>query len=290
MTPSDPREPFLRLRDVHVSYGAVTALQGVGVDLVPGQVLALVGDNGAGKSTLVKVISGLRSPDRGTVELQGVRQRPWNPHKAREAGIETVHQDFALVDDLNLWRNFFLGNELCRRVGPLRVLRRREMARICQARLKDIGLPGGLLDQARAESLSGGERQSLAIARALYFGKKVLVLDEPVASLAVREANRVYDAIRTAASAGLPVLYIDHNMANVHAIADRVVLLRAGKIAAEVSPQTVSLAELLQLVTKTTGAESAVKHEFADRSSVPACAGDSGTTSPPETTTPRAPS
>jgi ABC-type sugar transport system ATPase subunit len=245
---SEVKQPLLRLRDVCVSFGAVQALLDVNLELIPGEVLAIVGDNGAGKSTLVKVISGLLSPNTGVVEVDGKRQESWNPHRARSAGIETVYQDFALVEDLNVWRNYFLGNEIYRTAGPLRILKKREMKAICQANLFRIGLPGGLLADARAEVLSGGERQSLAIARAVHFGTRALVLDEPVAALAVRETERVFTSIRTAASSGLHVLYIDHNMTNVHAIADRIVFFRAGEISAIVSPETHTLVELLQLV------------------------------------------
>lgn len=240
--------PLLRLRNVSVSYGAVTALRGVNLELLRGEVVALVGDNGAGKSTLVKVISGLQIPSRGSVEVDGKAAQSWNTQRSRAAGIETVYQDFALVEDLNVWRNFFLGNELCFQVGPLRIMKSNEMKRVCQASLYAIGLPGALLADARAEVLSGGERQSLAISRALRFGRRALILDEPVASLAVREMQRVFDSIRHAASAGVCVLYIDHNMANVYAIADRIVYIKAGKIQRILSPKEISLVELVDLV------------------------------------------
>jgi ABC-type sugar transport system ATPase subunit len=216
--------------------------------LDPGEVLALVGDNGAGKSSMVKIMTGSVRPTAGQLLICGDRVDGWSPRKARVAGIDVVYQDLALVDDISLWRNFFLGSELRRTWRALRLLRKREMMAICEKRLGEIGLGRSLSAASRAEVLSGGERQALAILRAVSFGSVGLLLDEPVASLAVTETQRVFDAIRNAKARGLGVVYVDHNMANVHTIADRIAVLSAGRVQAVFTKEGISLAELVYAV------------------------------------------
>ncbi len=239
---------ILELIQVGVSFGPVRALDNINLSIQSGEVLAIVGDNGAGKSTLLKVITGYCTPTHGTLNLEDRQVKSWSPHKAREAGIEVVYQDLALVDDIALWRNFFLGNEMTYKAGKLQILKKEEMRRICKSQLDGMGLSSRLSVNTRADVLSGGERQSLAISRAVYFGKKALLLDEPVAALAVGETRKVFHAIKEAKARGLAVIYVDHNMANVHAIADRIIVLRAGQISAQVLRQDTSFTDLIALV------------------------------------------
>jgi D-xylose transport system ATP-binding protein len=209
-------------------YGAVQALDGVSLDLPPGEVLALVGDNGAGKSTLVKVLSGVVIPDDGAVEQDGGPVRMNSPHDAQRLGIATVHQDLALCENLDVVANLFLGHER-RRWSVLRPIKMERAARdlltSLDVRIRDIRVPVAML--------SGGQRQSVAIARALVGEPRVVILDEPTAALGVEQTAQVLDLIRRLRDRGLAVLVISHNLADVRAISDRIVVLRLGRNAAE---------------------------------------------------------
>jgi simple sugar transport system ATP-binding protein len=206
--------------------------------------VGLLGDNGAGKSTLLKVITGYHQHTRGTIRVFGNETRLSSPAVARALGIETVYQDFALIDELSIWRNFFLGKELRRRVGPLQILRRGEMRRISEEELRRIGIQRVQSADQRVVGLSGGERQSLAIIRATFFGARLLLLDEPTAALSVRETARVFSTIRAVRDAGHGVLYIDHNINHLHSIVDRVVILEHGRVLTEVDKHDTSVEEL----------------------------------------------
>ena len=172
----------------------------------------MLGDNGAGKSTLMKVITGYHRPSSGVMRVFGEERQLASPAEARGLGIETVYQDLALIDELSVWRNFFLGKEMRGGVWPLRRLRRAEMRRITERELENIGIRLVRSADQRVVGLSGGERQSLAIIRAVHFGARVLLLDEPTAALSVRETSRVFAAIKATKSAGHAVLYVDHNV------------------------------------------------------------------------------
>jgi D-xylose transport system ATP-binding protein len=215
-------------RSVSKTYGAVQALDGVSLDLAPGEVVALVGDNGAGKSTLVKVLSGVVTPDGGTVEQDGSPVRLDTPHDAQRLGIATVHQDLALCENLDVVANLFLGAER-RRWSVLRPIPMERAARDLLAsldvRIRDIRVPVAML--------SGGQRQSVAIARALVSDPRVAILDEPTAALGVEQTAQVLDLIRRLRDRGLAVLVISHNLADVRAISDRIVVLRLGRNAGE---------------------------------------------------------
>lgn len=236
----------IEMRGVGLSYGAVRALNGVSCEVRSGEVFALVGDNGAGKSSLIKIITGYARPTTGQLLVSGIPVEDWSPRKARSAGIEVVYQDLALIEDMSLWRNFFLANEIRRGRSPLLI--RQEMQRICEECLREIGLGRRLSVKSRAEVLSGGERQALAIMRAVHFGRVALLLDEPVAALAVKETRRVFEAVERAKAQGLGIVYVDHNMANVHSVADRIAVVEAGQIATIVSRDDVSVSELVSLV------------------------------------------
>jgi len=251
----DPHEgkgpPLIELAGVSMEFGQLRALEDVDFQLWSGEVVALLGDNGAGKSTLVKIITGYHEPTRGEVRAMGRRVRFKSPAEARGLGIETVYQDLALIEELSLWRNFFLGKELHKKVGPVSFsLHRREMQRRCEEELKRIGITRIRSADQRVSLLSGGERQSLAITRAVYFGAKVLLLDEPTAALSVRETERVFQAIQHARDQGLGIVYIDHNVEHVYRAADRIVVVERGRIIGSYVRGEVGIEELVGLLTR----------------------------------------
>lgn len=242
--------PVVELDNVSRRYGKVQAVRDLSLTIHSGEVVGLVGDNGAGKSTVVKLISGYVSPSSGSIKVMGKQVHFSSPKEARSAGIETVYQDLAIVNDMSLWRNFFLGQEISRRILGVRFLDTDKMARICSEHLDDIGLQSVQSSNQTAVTLSGGERQSLAISRAIYFESRMLLLDEPVAALSVRETRRVFDAIEQAKGKGLGVLYIDHNMDHVLPVADRIAIMHRGGISRIVNRDELSAAELEEAVAR----------------------------------------
>jgi simple sugar transport system ATP-binding protein len=246
--PSDGAAPLIQLVDVCMDFGPLRALDTVNLHVNAGEVVGLLGDNGAGKSTLLKVITGYHQPTSGEVIVFGKKTRLASPKIARELGIETVYQDLALIDELSIWRNFFLGEELYRRFGPVRFMQRKEMRRIAEAELAQIGIRRVQSAEQRVLGMSGGERQSLAIIRAIYFGARVLLLDEPTAALSVRETQRVFTAVRAARDAGHGVLYIDHNIGHTFSVVDRVVLIERGRVAADLRREDTSVEEVVEIL------------------------------------------
>ncbi|MEZ0074324.1 ATP-binding cassette domain-containing protein [Planotetraspora sp. GP83] len=230
--------------DVSKRYGAVQALQGVSLDLRPGEVVALVGDNGAGKSTLVKVIAGAVSPDEGGLVIDGERVHISNPHDAQRLGISTVYQDLALCENLDVVANLFLGAER-RKWSVLSHIRMERSARdlltSLDVRIRDIRVPVAML--------SGGQRQSVAIARALIGEPRLVILDEPTAALGVEQTAQVLDLIRRLRERGLAVLLISHNLADVRAVSDRVVVLRLGRNAGEFRTADASQESIVAAIT-----------------------------------------
>jgi simple sugar transport system ATP-binding protein len=221
--------PLLRLVDVTKRYGAVEALRDLDLDVEQGEVLAICGDNGAGKSTLIRVVSGAHEPSAGHLELAGGKVAFRSPLEALAAGIATIYQDLALAPRLPIWQNVFIGAELTRRLVPgLRILDKRRMvteSRGYLARLK-VDIP----DTDRpVDRLSGGQRQAVAIARALRWNARLVIMDEPTASLGVAESARVLDLVRELQRAGTTVILISHNMAEVVDVASRVVVLKSGR-------------------------------------------------------------
>ena len=241
-----PREPLIELANVSMDFGALRALEDVNLKVYPGEVVGLLGDNGAGKSTLMKVITGYHRPTAGTMRVFGQERKLSSPAEARQLGIETVYQDLALIDELSVWRNFFMGKELRAGLGPFRALRRGEMRRITEQELRNIGIRRVRSADQRVVGLSGGERQSLAIIRAVHFGARILLLDEPTAALSVRETERVFAAIRATKAAGHGVLYIDHNVNHLYAIVDRVLILERGRLIADVPKSETSVPKLIE--------------------------------------------
>lgn len=222
---------MLALHGVGKSFGAVTALHDVHFRVDRGQVVCLVGDNGAGKSTLMKVVAGMHAPTTGEVLVGGEHVRIANPMHARRLGIETVHQGLALVDLLDVTQNFFLGRELSS--TPLRLVRNRRMRQIAAAAVADLGvtIPGGV--DRQVASLSGGQRQAIAIARAAHWHTRLLLLDEPTAALGVQESEHVVQLVDQLAHArGAAVLLVTHNMEQVRRLADKVVVVRQGRVVA----------------------------------------------------------
>jgi simple sugar transport system ATP-binding protein len=243
-------EPIFELRSVSHSYGRNKVIFDVNLSVWPGEVVGLVGDNGAGKSTLLKIFAGYQRPTSGTLRFLGKDVRFKTPAEARAMGIEAVYQDLAIVDQLSLWRNFFLGKEIVQGIGPLRVLKRERMRQEAEKAIADLGLTRVRSAEEPVWTLSGGERQSVAITRAMHFGAKLLMLDEPTAALSVRETRHVLASIDRARAHGLGVLYIDHNLNHVLPVADRIVLLELGRVVRVMDRGEVSVEELQDLVAR----------------------------------------
>ena len=245
-------EPVLRATGLVKTYGHVVALDGVDLELYPGEVLAVIGDNGAGKSTLIKCLSGAESPNGGEINLDGQSVNFRSPQDARAHGIETVYQTLAVAPALDIASNLFLGRET-RRAGVLgsvfRMLDGSGMRKAAKEQMTSLGI-GTLQNMGAAvESLSGGQRQAVAVARAAAFGSKVVVLDEPTAALGVKESNQVMKLIESIRDRGLPVILISHNMPLVFELADRIHIQRLGKRAAVVSPKTISVTDAVAVMT-----------------------------------------
>lgn len=250
MASSLGKDPLLRVERVRKVFGRVTALDGVDFDLREREVAALVGDNGAGKSTLVKVLSGIYQPDAGEILLHGRPLHLRSPADAQAHGIETVYQDLALAGPLNVECNMFLGRER-RRVGIAgKMLRRLDAARMRRetahrmAALKIFALPTQLV-----ETLSGGQRQAIAIARAVSWGSEIVILDEPTAALGVKQASLVLDLVRQLRANGHSVILISHNLQDVFAVADRIEVLRLGRRVGVAEPGAHSMNDVVAMIT-----------------------------------------
>jgi len=233
--------PLAELRNISKRFGGVVALDSVNLVIESGEVIGLVGDNGAGKSTLIKVLSGAYSPDQGEILFEGSSIDLRNPRAAKELGIETVYQDLALVNTLDVPGNIFLGREIIRfGFGPLRVLDKARMTRRSMEILKRLGVP---LENIRTEvgMLSGGQRQSVAVSRAIFTEPKLVILDEPTAALAVREVEHVLELVRNLRSQNIGIIFISHVLQEVFGVADRIVVLRKGQKVADFRTQETSM-------------------------------------------------
>jgi fructose transport system ATP-binding protein len=244
--------PVIAARGLVKTFGSVVGLDGADFDLYPGEVLAVIGDNGAGKSTLIKCLSGAMIPDAGEILLDGRPVEFRRIQDARAAGIETVFQSLAVAPALDIAANLFLGREL-RRSGLLgsvfRMLDHGEMQRRAREQLQALGI-GTIQNITQAvETLSGGQRQAVAVARAAAFGSKVIILDEPTAALGVRESGQVLKLIRDLRDRGLPVILISHNMPHVFEVADRIHIQRLGRRVAVVTPATTSPSDAVAIMT-----------------------------------------
>ncbi|MGK5532220.1 ATP-binding cassette domain-containing protein [Streptomyces sp. URMC 129] len=263
--------PLVELTGVGKSYGAVRALRGVDLAVRAGEVTCVLGDNGAGKSTLIKIVTGLHRPDEGEFRIDGEPVRLPGPRAALARGIAAVHQDLATVPLMSVWRNFFLGSELTRGFGPFRWLDIARMKRVADAELRGMGIVLDDLDQP-VGSLSGGQRQSVAIARAVHFGARVLVLDEPTAALGVKQSGVVLKYIAAARERGLGVVFITHNPHHAFLVGDHFTVLRLGAVELSAARGDVTLEELITRMAG--GAElAALRHELARGADAEAGAG-----------------
>jgi ABC-type sugar transport system ATPase subunit len=225
--------PLLSVRNINKHFGGIHASRDVSLELYPGEVLALAGDNGAGKSTLIKMISGVYNPDSGEILYQGQTITNKNPQEVRNLGIETIYQDLALADNLDVGVNLFLGREKMTTVlGFLPVLDRRLMRDEAKKSLKDLGIVVNDLS-IPVRYLSGGQRQAIAISRAVYWNAKVLIMDEPTAALGVPEQREVKDLIKRLKAQGVGIIFISHNLVDIFDVSDRIVVLERGRVAGE---------------------------------------------------------
>jgi fructose transport system ATP-binding protein len=245
-------EPILTGRGLVKRYGRVTALDQCDFDLMPGEILAVIGDNGAGKSSLIKAISGAVIPDEGTVTLEGKEVRFTSPIEAREAGIETVYQTLAMSPALSIADNMFMGREIRKpgwRGKWLRQLDRQAMEKMARDKLSDLGLMTIQNINQAVETLSGGQRQGVAVARAAAFGSKVIILDEPTAALGVKESRKVLELIQDVKSRGIPIILISHNMPHVFEVADRIHVHRLGKRLCVIDPKDYTMSDAVAFMT-----------------------------------------
>jgi fructose transport system ATP-binding protein len=245
-------EPILSARDLVITFGRVIGLDGVNLDLYRGEVLAVIGDNGAGKSTLIKCLTGAYQQDSGQVYLDGQAVEVKRPQDAREAGIETVYQQLAVIPALDIASNLYLAREE-RRPGPLgsvlRMLDKKGMRQRAGDAVQKLGIQTIQNTGQAVETLSGGQRQAVAVARAAAFGSKVVVLDEPTAALGVKESGMVLDMVKQLRESGLAIILISHNMPHVWEVADRIHIPRLGGCAGVITPQSHDMGEGVAIMT-----------------------------------------
>jgi simple sugar transport system ATP-binding protein len=242
--------PLLEARDIVKSFGRVQALRGASFSVYPQEIVALIGDNGAGKSTLVKTLVGVHPPDSGQILFEGKPVSIATPHDSRDLGIETVYQDLALAAEIDPAANMFLGRELLRPglLGKLGFLDKAAMRRRSDEAFRDLGVR--IQDTgARVANMSGGQRQGIAICRAVTWAKKVVFMDEPTAALGVVQTRNVLDQIKRVREQGLSVVLISHNMPEVFEVADRIEVLRLGARVARLKPQDVSMEDVVAAMT-----------------------------------------
>jgi fructose transport system ATP-binding protein len=253
--PTDSRQPVLEARKIVKTFGRVVGLDGVDLQLFPGEVLAVIGDNGAGKSTLIKCLTGAYLPDAGEILLDGRPVTFKRPQDARDAGIETVYQTLAVAPALDITSNLYLGREFRKKgfLGSvLRMLDKGGMKDAAGQSMKDLGI-GTIQNMSQAvETLSGGQRQAVAVARSAAFATKLVILDEPTAALGVRETGQVLKLIEEVKNRGLPVILISHNMPNVFEVADRIHIQRLGGSAGIITPKSHTMSEAVAIMTGAT--------------------------------------
>lgn len=245
--------PLLELKNVSKHFGHVYALEDISLNIRPGEVLSLLGDNGAGKSTLVKIVAGVHQPDDGELYVRGERVNHWSPAKAREQRIETVFQDKALATQQPVTSNVFLGREITNRFG---FIKHRTQRKEADRLMRGMRFTSKVLSaDSPVQNLSGGEREGVAIARAVYFNADLIVLDEPTTALSLRQAQEVLDFVGRVRDDGTSVLFISHNMFHAHEVADRIVIIDRGRVAVEADQASMSATELVELMQSTARGE-----------------------------------
>ncbi|MFI9509909.1 ATP-binding cassette domain-containing protein [Nocardia sp. NPDC052566] len=251
---------LIETTDIGKSYGGVVALRDVSTVVNAGEVTCVLGDNGAGKSTLIKILAGVHQHDRGTLRIEGEEVRLSSPREALDRGIATVYQDLAVVPLMSVWRNFVLGSEPTKGIGPFRLLDRAKGHEIARKGLTDMGIDIRNMEQP-VGTLSGGQRQCVAIARAVHYGAKVLILDEPTAALGVKQAGVVLKYVVQARDRGLGVILITHNPHHAYPVGDRFLLLKRGAMLGAYEKSEIDVAELTKQMAG--GAElDALQHEL----------------------------
>ena len=255
-------QPLLQLDNVSKFYGSITALTGVSTSVAAGEVTCVLGDNGAGKSTFIKILAGVHQQTEGTIRLAGEQVTFDSPRDALAKGIATVYQDLAMVPMMSVWRNFFLGSEPTKGIGPLKWIDTKEAKRIAKDEMAKMGIDIRDTEQP-VGTLSGGERQSVAIARAGYFGAKVLILDEPPSALGVKQSGVVLKRIVEARNQGLAVIFITHNPRHAYPVGNQFLILNRGRSMGSFAKDEIDVNDLTRLMSG--GAElEALEHELRD--------------------------
>jgi simple sugar transport system ATP-binding protein len=262
MSEAPAKPPLLEADSISKYYGNIVALRDVSVHVDPGEVTCILGDNGAGKSSLIKILSGVQQQDEGRLMVEGEEVVFDSPRAARARGIATVYQDLAMVPLMSIWRNFFLGAEPLKKIGPMRFFDAKFARETVREQLHDMGIDIRDPDQP-VGTLSGGERQSVAIARAVYFGARVLILDEPTSALGVKQAGVVLKYIVQARDRGVAVIFITHNPHHAYPVGDRFVILNRGQSLGTYAKAQIDRQELVRLMAG--GSELAeLEHELAE--------------------------
>jgi simple sugar transport system ATP-binding protein len=239
--------PLLEMDGISKHYGSVTALDEVTLALKPGEVLGLVGDNGAGKSTLIKILSGAITADEGQVFLEGKEVKVENPQDARNLGIETIYQTFALVGNLPIYLNIFLGRYRVKKIlgGLIKILDEKRMEKESWEILQNLKIHFNSVKE-KVDHLSGGQRQAVAIGRALFFNPRIIIMDEPTSGLAVKEVEQIHDIIRDFKTKGVSIIFITHRLQSIFAVADRVMVVRGGQNAMDKRIPETTLEEVVR--------------------------------------------
>jgi fructose transport system ATP-binding protein len=240
----------MEARGISKRFGSVVALEGADFEIFPGEIVALIGDNGAGKSTLIKILSGAQRPDTGTISFRGMPVEFHSPRDARAAGIETVYQDLALAPDLDVAANVFLGREIKQPglLGMIDFYNQRAMRERAAEHLRELKVNLRSIRQT-VDTLSGGQRQSVAVARAVFWGKDLIILDEPTAALGVAQSGMVLQLVKRVSTAGTSVIFISHNMPHVWEVADRMIVLRRGRRVGTLFPHEHTMDQAVSLMT-----------------------------------------
>jgi len=243
------RREIIRLEKITKGFGEIFALKDISFTIHEKEIIGLVGDNGAGKSTLLNILVGLFPPDEGKIYLEGKEVRFSSPADARSQGIEIVYQFENLIEGMNIYKNFFLGREIIKKVGFINVLDRKKMRKISEENLYEIGIRKK--SEQLVASLSGGERQAVALGRVFHFGTKVLLLDEPTTGLSIREVDRSLRRIKTVRDkTSIPIIFVTHNVRHIFPIADRIVVLDRGEKSCDKKTEDTTIDEIVQLIAK----------------------------------------